>query len=319
LAATIQPPDEKETEMASRKAPIRHFDRGLGLRAVAFAAVLSVPLAAASARQDRLSFLHIGTSRPLTGERNEKSSLETLRAFIKDETTLDSEITRQKDWQELAEKMSKGQLEVGVFQGYEFAYAKEKYPGLKPLAVAVNVYVYPVAYVVARSDEKIEKFAGLQGKSVAMIADGPGFLKLFAQRQCDAAGKKLETFFSKIISPDNYEDTLDDVVDSQAGAAVVDRAALEAYKRRKPGRFSHLRPVVQSKPFPPAVVACYGNFLNEETRDNFRDGLLNAANKEKGQTMLTLFRLTGFQAPPRDFDKVLAETRAAYPPESSTK
>jgi ABC-type phosphate/phosphonate transport system substrate-binding protein len=316
---SFQTPEEKETVMASIKVPVRSFGRGLCLRAFAIAAVLSIPFAAASGRQGKPNFLHIGTSRPLSGERNEKSSLETLRAFIKDETGLDSEITQQKDWSELAQKMSKGQLEVGVFQGYEFAYAKEKYPDLKPLAVAVNVYVYPVAYVVTRKEDKIQDFAGLQGKSLAMVNGGAGFLQLFVQRQSEAAGKKMEAFFSKIVSRENYEDVLDDVVDGAADAAVVERAALEAYKRRKPGRFNHLRPVVQSKPFPPAVVASYGNFVDEETRNNFRDGLLNAANKEKGQTMLTLFRLTGFQTPPPDFDKVLAETRAAYPPEGSSK
>jgi ABC-type phosphate/phosphonate transport system substrate-binding protein len=305
--------------MASIKAPAPRFGRGLGLRVISLVAVLSVPFAAASGRQGKLTFLRIGTSRPLPGERNQKSSLDTLRAFIKDETNLDSEIIQQKDWQELAQKMSKGQLDVGVYQGFEFAYAKEKYPDLKPLAVTVNVYVYPVAHVVTRKDAKATDFAGLQGKSLAMVADAPAFLKLFVERQSEAAGKRLEAFFSKTVSGENYEDTLDDVVDGVADAAVVDRAALEAYKRRKPGRFNRLRPVAQSKPFPPAVVACYGNFVDEATRNNFRDGLLNAANKEKGQTMLTLFRLTSFQTPPPDFDKVLAETRAAYPSEGPSK
>ena len=36
-----------------------------------------------------------------------------------------------------------------------------------------------------------------------------------------------------------------------------------------------------------------------------RPGLLNASQKDKGQTMLTLFRLTAFEAVPDDFDKVL--------------
>src|SRR5207244_6848780 len=58
----------------------------------------------------------------------------------------------------------------------------------------------------------------------------------------------LKTFFPKITSPENTEDALDDVVDGVVQAAVVDRAGLEAYKRRKPGRFNRLKEVARSQP-----------------------------------------------------------------------
>src|SRR5207244_1383029 len=81
--------------------------------------------------------LHIGTSGTLaldTSGRQEKSSQETLESFIKSETGFDNDIVHLKDWVELAEKMAGGQFQLGVFQGYEFAWAKEKYPKLQPLA-----------------------------------------------------------------------------------------------------------------------------------------------------------------------------------------
>jgi ABC-type phosphate/phosphonate transport system substrate-binding protein len=295
--------------------------RWVSYRALALILVVAVWAAARDSRAARqLNSLRIGTSGTLTSEgggRNEKSSLDTLKGFIKDETRLESEINRQKDWQELAQKMSKGDLDVGVFQGFEFARAQQRFPELKPLAVAVNIYVYPAAYVVAGRDDPAKDFAGLQGHSISMVSDGSGFIHLFVDRQCKAvAGKKLEEFFPKISKRDNFEDALDDVVDGEVQSAAADRAALDAYKRRKPGRFNKLKPVAQSQPFPPPVVAYYANHLDEGTLKQFRDGLLSASEKEKGQTMLTLFRLTGFQMPPADFDKVLAETRAAYPPEN---
>jgi ABC-type phosphate/phosphonate transport system substrate-binding protein len=290
--------------------------RGLLLRALALTAMLVLGTVAVRGQQDKLDVLRIGTSRTLTpegGDRNEKSSLDTLRGFIKEETGLDSEVVREKNWQELAAKMSKGDPQVGVFQGFEYALAQEKYPDLKPLAVSVNIYVYPVAYVVAGRDNKATNFAGLQGQSLALLTNGPGFLDRYIEQQCQMAGKKPEAFFSKIVKRDNFEDVIDDVVDGQANAGVADRAALEAYKRRKPGRFKQLKQVAQSDPFPPAVVAHYGKFLDEARLRQFREGLLNASAKEKGQTMLTLFRLTAFEPPPADFDKVLAATRKAYP------
>jgi ABC-type phosphate/phosphonate transport system substrate-binding protein len=301
--------------MLSPQPASRPSRRGPFLRAAALAAMLAAPIAAGG--QGKISVLRIGTSGTLStegGARNENSSLETLKSFIKDETGLDNEIIKQKNWQELAEKMSKGELDVGVFQGFEFARARPKYPDLKPLAVAVNVYVNPVVYVVSRKDDPAKDFASLQGRSLVMVADAPGYLQLYVDRQCQLAGKKPNQFFSKITNRDNFEDAIDDVVDGVANATVADRATLEAYKVRKPGRFGRLKPVAQSQPFPPATVAYYGNHLDDATRRRFRKGLLDASGKEKGKTMLTLFRLTGFQPPPADFDKVLAATRDAYPP-----
>jgi len=279
--------------------------------------VLAFPEGRALGQQAKLEVLRIGSSGSFTGATKtdkEQAALDTLKAFIKEETGLDNEIQRQKDWRQLADKMAKGQLPLGVFQGYEFAWAQEGHPDLKPLALAVNVYRYPKVYMVVKKDNPAKDFAGLQGQSLSVPANGQGILRLFVDRQSQAAGKTLETFFSKVTAPPNVEDALDDVVDGVTQATVTDRAALEAFKRRKPGRFKQLRPVAESQPFPPPVVAYYEKQLDEATLQRFQQGLLNASNKERGQTMLTLFHLTNFEDVPPDFAQVLAATRKAYPP-----
>ena len=121
-------------------------------------------------------------------------------------------------------------------------------------------------------------------------------------------------FFSKIEEPENVEDALDDAVDGVVTAAVADRAALEAFKRRKPGRFAQLKELVHSPSLPPPLVAYYDTKLDKATLKRFEDGLLGANRKEKGQTILTLFHLSGFEEPGSDFGKVLAETRKTFPP-----
>jgi ABC-type phosphate/phosphonate transport system substrate-binding protein len=104
------------------------------------------------------------------------------------------------------------------------------------------------------------------------------------------------------------------VVDGVVQAAAVDRAALEAYKRRKPGRFAQLKPIAHSEPFPPPVVVYKQGALDEATLQRFRRGLFNAARTERGQMMLTLFHLTAFDPVPADFNQVLQTTRKEYPP-----
>jgi ABC-type phosphate/phosphonate transport system substrate-binding protein len=267
--------------------------------------------------QEKVDMLRIGTSGTLSGGApgpKEVAAIETLKDFIKDETGLNNDIARQNSWRELADRMAKGELHLGVFQGYEFAWAQEKHPGLKPLAVAVNVYKYPVAYVVTNKDGGAKDFSGLKGQSLALSPAGGRYLKLFVDQQARAAGGEAGAFFSKVTAPDTVEDALDDVVDGAAQAVAADRAALEAYKRRKPGRFAKLKAVATSQPLPPTVVAYHGNTLDDATLDRFREGLVSASRKERGETTLTLFRLTGFEPAPADFPKVLEQTRKAFPP-----
>ena len=114
-------------------------------------------------------------------------------------------------------------------------------------------------------------------------------------------------------------DPLDDVVDRQVKAAVVNRAALEAFKKRKPIRFKQLKQIAESQPFPPGIVAYYGKNPDEATRKRLLDGLLGAARKEKGQMMLTLFHLTVFETVPDDLGKVLTQTHKDYPPPDAKK
>jgi ABC-type phosphate/phosphonate transport system substrate-binding protein len=275
----------------------------------------------ASGQKAKVSVLRIGTTGTLLEEAKgkEKAPLKSLRSFIKDETGLNNEIVRHKDWSVLADTMAKGKVQLGVFQGYEFAWAKAKRPGLKPLTIAVSVYRYPIAYVVTRKDNPAKKFADLKGQSLSIPATGQAYLNLFVEREAEARGKKLNEFFSKIDSAEDAGTALDDVVDGTVKATVADRAALESFKRRKPGRFRQLKEVAKSPPFPPGVVAYFGSNLAKSTLERFRKGMLNANRTERGETMLNLFGLSGFEDVPNDFERVLARTRKAYPPEGPPK
>jgi ABC-type phosphate/phosphonate transport system substrate-binding protein len=263
--------------------------------------------------------LRIGATGTITGRADapeEKTGQDLLHRFIKEETGLGNEITGQQNWQDLSAKMAKGECHLGVFQGFEFAWAQEKYADLKPLAVGIKVNTYPVACVLVRRDNPTADFGGLKGQSLASPVTSLAFLKLFVDRQSDPRGKK-EAFFSKIVPADNVEDALDDVVDGKIQSIVIEQVSLDAYKRRKPGRFKQLKEIAHSQPFPPLVVAYCGKTLDEATLRRFKSCLMNAGKKEKGEMLLTLARLTGFVDIPADFGQVLEKTRRAYPPEKS--
>jgi len=272
--------------------------------------------------EDAPKTLTIGTTGSLNSgasEAHEKAALNTLKDFIKDETGLNNEIVRQKDWRELTEKMTQKQIPIGVFQGYEFTWAQNELSVLKPLVLAVNGSTYTEAYVVTGRDNQASNFAGLQGQSFARVTSGSAFSWFFVQRQAQTLGKQPDVFFSKVTTEDNVEDALDDVVDGKVDATVVDRAGLEAYKRRKPGRFAKLKDVLHSAPTLPAIIVYADGALPEATLERFRNGLLRAKDQDRGQTLLTLFHLTGFERPPADFDTVLKKTLQAYPPPEKAK
>ncbi len=290
--------------------------RGFVAHVVALSALLGAATVVAHGRSEKSDVLHIGLSGPLGSDTDgprEKAAALLLQSFIKGETGVDDEITCQKGWRDLADKLAKGQLHVGVFQGYEFAWAQAQYPSLKPLALALTGPRHLLACVVARRDGAVKQFADLRGQALCLPNTGQRHLRLFVERESQAKGAELNAFFSNINSPPNVEDCLDAVVDGVAQAAVVDHAALEAYKERNPSRFQQLTEVAKSRPLPPVVVAFCDKVLDESTVRRFQTGLVESRNKEKGRMMLTLFRLTGFEAAPNDFEKELAQTREAYP------
>lgn len=292
--------------------------RLLPIGCLLLAVPLLTPPGIVAGQSGKLTVLRVGSTGNLTGKADssqERAGAETLRNFIKEETGLENEIIGQKPWREVAGKLAKGQIELGVFQGHEFAWAQERIPELKPLAVGINHYVYPVACVFTKHDNPAKDFAGLKGQALILPVSGQTCPRLFVDRTCEASGQKSAAFFSKIAFAENIEDALDDIVDGSGQAIAIDQASIDAYKQRKPGRFKQLKEVARSQPFPPIVVAYCGSALDENTRKRFKDALLNAAHKEKGEMLLTLSRLSAFEAVPAELGAVLAATRKRYPSE----
>ena len=151
----------------------------------------------------------------------------------------------------------------------------------------------------------ISAFADLKGKSLAIARHTPEPCHLFLERKCQAAGGKMEEFFSKVTHPDNVEAGLDDLVDGAFQAVLVDEVALNSYKRRKPGRFAKLKELEKSPIFPAAVVAYRPDKWNEADLKTIRDALLNAHQNPEGRQLLTMWKLTGFEPVPKDYEEML--------------
>ena len=237
-----------------------------------------------------------------------------LKALMESQTGLTGELVLAGDHAELAGRLKDGKAHLGVFHGFEFAWALANNPGLKPLVIAVSQHRMLHAHLVVRKDGGVQSCGDLKGKAVALPRLSREHCHLYLERRCPGGGTDPARFFSRITHPSCADDALGDVVDGVTHAAIVDRIALDEYQQSRPARANQLRVLHQSEPFPAAVVAYQQGSLDEATLHRFHDGMIGADKTERGQRLLKMCRITRFEDVPTDYQRLLAAIARAYPP-----
>jgi ABC-type phosphate/phosphonate transport system substrate-binding protein len=241
------------------------------------------------------------------------SGRKIFSALMKAQTGLSNELAAPAPVAELAQQLEDGRLDFAIVQGVEFAWARQQHPRLRSLLILVNERPYRRAHLVVRQDSDATCWAELKGKALAVPAQSREHCLLFYERPCKSLGQEPEHFFAKILKTPTLEDALDDVIEGQAQAAVVDEVGLEAYARRKPGRFAKLKELARSELFPDSVVAYRAGALDEHTLHRCREGLLGADKQAQGRLLLMFWRVTSFAPLPAGFEDRLVEIAKAYP------
>jgi ABC-type phosphate/phosphonate transport system substrate-binding protein len=242
-----------------------------------------------------------------------KVSLIPFQALMHEQTGLDSELTTPVDAYDLAKKVNNHEVDLGVFQGFEFAWVREKYPDLKPLVIAVNKHRHRKAHLIVQADYSADGMADLKGKELAIPTRSRDHCRLFVERSCKEFGSSTGEFFSKVSERLNVEEALDRLAENELQAVVVDDVALNCYRLRKPGRFDQLKDLCQSEWFPDTIVAYRSGSFDKATLERLRRGLKTADRCSVGRQLLTLWMMTAFEDLPNDFDKMLGDISKAYP------
>jgi ABC-type phosphate/phosphonate transport system substrate-binding protein len=240
--------------------------------------------------------------------------MQPFGAIMEAQTGVSGELVPGGDADCLGQQLAIDKVQLGVFHGIEFAWARVKYPNLRPLCIAINQEAHLRAHLLVRTDSPANTLKDLEGKVFALPRHTKEHCHLFLEKQCRAYKKVPDGFFARMTTPANGEEALDDVVDGLVQGTVVDGVTLDCYKRRKPGRFVRLRDVQASEVFPAAVVAYHPGALDEATLKRFRDGMMNANRNVLGKQLLTLWQLTSFESVPEDFEQILADIVKIYPP-----
>lgn len=236
-----------------------------------------------------------------------------LKSLMETQTGISGTLVPGGDASSLAQQLREDKVQLGVFHGVEFAWARQKHPALKPLVIAVREQRVLHAHLVVRQDSPVQGFPELAGKAVALPRQSREHCRVFLERRCQACGQCPQKFLGKLTTPNDAEDALDDVVDGAVQAAVIDGPALERYRHDKEARAARLRTAVESEPFPPAVVAYLPGVLDESLLQRFRDGMIRANQNAKGRQLLGLCRITCFEDVPPNYDQMLLAIAKAYP------
>jgi ABC-type phosphate/phosphonate transport system substrate-binding protein len=294
---------------------MEHKHRAVAVIAVALLVTLFGPFVAAD--DPKSATLRIALSASLFHEvpdAKAHQAMQSMKELVSRQTGRRTEGSVEKDIDKLAKQLAEGKRDLVVFLGYEFAWARQKNPKLRPLVIAVSGDQAMRAHVMARQGSTAAKLTDLKGQAFALPKESRAHCRLLVERQCKAQGKSPQDFFAPLTTPGNVEDALDDVLDGVVQATVIDSFGLEAYKRRKPGRFAKLKEIQKSEVFPAPVVAYQDGTFDEATLKQFREDLLRTIQDAEGQRLLGLWKLTGFAQVPNDYERTVTEILRAYPP-----
>jgi ABC-type phosphate/phosphonate transport system substrate-binding protein len=236
-----------------------------------------------------------------------------FRAVMEAETGVSGELVPGGDVTNLSQQIVDDKMELGIFHGIEFAWARQRHPELRALAIAINRHTYLHAILVVKADSKASSIKDLQNNTLALAKGSREHCLLYLDRHCRECSLLPGNFFSKMTTPGSAEEAIDDVIDGVVDGAVVDGSALDCYKRRKPGRYVMVKPAHISEPFPADVVVYKNGAIDEATLKRFGEGLRNANRTVVGRQIMTLFKLSGFEPVPKDYEQLLVQIAKVYP------
>jgi ABC-type phosphate/phosphonate transport system substrate-binding protein len=267
------------------------------------------------------SLIRIGLIRSLFRDTSEPLMQIIMRPFkslLESQTGVHGELVAGGDANNLAQRLKSGDCQLGIFHGFEFAWARQTMPELKPLLIAVPKQKRSLrAHLVVAAEDSPKSVADLKGKVVALPYMSREHCRLFLERRCVPAGANPAKFFSRLAIPRDATDAIDDVISGTTAAAVIDDGDLESYRGNYPEYFAKVKVLLQSEAFPCAVIAYYPGKLSQELLDRFREGMHSAKDSQQGRQMMQLCRISSFEDVPGDFEKMLTDIAKAYPPPST--
>jgi ABC-type phosphate/phosphonate transport system substrate-binding protein len=211
----------------------------------------------------------------------------------------------------LTDRLKENKVQLGVYHGFEFAWAQQRCDDLTPLIVTCPPGGCVQGLVVVAADSPAKSLADLKDADVLIPRGAKAHTLVFLDKLRDGLADDSARPTAK--ADQTPEDVLNLVVSGKAKAALVDGCAWEGYKVLHPGGIKALKVLAKSEEFPPAVVCFRKGTLTDEQVKQLRDGLTASTKTPTGKMLMTLWNLKGFEAPPKGYQTALDDILKAYP------
>ena len=232
---------------------------------------------------------------------------------MESQTGLAGQLLMMDSAEDAGQRISKGELQLGVLSGVEYGWMMKKQPELRSLMVcAIDSGALQAVLVVAK-DSRAKTIQDCKGETLTIPHGLRSDTRLFLSHRCRENGASLQQMFPKTIRASSVEEALDSVVDGVTQLVLVERSGLRMFERRKPARFNRLAVLEQSASFPPSVIVFRQGALDNNTLDKFRDGMSTAHKTPVGVHLMTLMNIKQFEPITADYQKSVDAILKTYP------
>jgi len=281
---------------------------------LALAAIVAILLLPVASRADGKTVYRIGIPRSLF--RDLPPALvafagQPFSDLVKDQTGLTAEIVQDTEASSVAKAIDEGKLQLGVFQGHEFAWAQAKYPTLQPMVCLIYRPRDFQGIILVRGDSKATNLGDLRGSKLVLASTLKDHARLFLhKRQVD---EMKDGKFGSTAEAASVHEGIHKVQDKEADVTVADFADWNYFQKLYPGPSQTLKVLAKSDVFPPTVLAFKKGNLDEAILKKIREGFLTVHKTAKGAQMMGLIRIEKFDAVPANYEETLNACRKAYP------
>jgi ABC-type phosphate/phosphonate transport system substrate-binding protein len=231
--------------------------------------------------------------------------------LVKVQTGLDGRVTLDSEWPAVVRDLDDGKLHIGVLQGHEYAWARAKYPDLRPLACSINRTKEVLAFLLVRHDAEATGRADPKGRRVVLATRLKDHARMFLEKR--QAEEKGGGGSRPAATVDTVHEAIQKVLGGEADLTVADHAAWASFQKLHPGSSRSLKVLGTSEAFPPAVLVYKPGGLDGAALGRLRDGFLTAHQTAKGSRLLGLLRVEKFDAVPAGYEEAVRACLKAYP------
>lgn len=211
----------------------------------------------------------------------------------------------------LCDRLKENKVQLGVFHGFEFAWAQQRCDDLVPIIVTQPPGGLVQGLIVVQDECPAKSVADLTESGVLIPRGAKAHTLVYLEKARD--GLPAATAKPTAKTDQTPEDVLNAVANGTAKAALVDVVAFDGYKVLNPSTAKGLRVLAKSEEFPPAVVCYRKGTLTDEQVAKIRDGMTASCKTPTGKMLMTLWNLKGFEPPPKTYQSSLDDILKAYP------